>query len=87
MFNLLHSSTNQELLEECLCYQNSHYDNTDDFRYEGKPSRAITKLTLFAVSKDEWDTKEEDTGKSIKNALYVMQYAKRHLWGRSDVEQ
>ena len=26
--------------------------NTDDFRYEGKPSRAISKLTLFAVSKD-----------------------------------
>jgi len=25
--------------------------------------------TLFMVSKDEWDTKE-DTGKSMKNALY-----------------
>ena len=42
--------------------------NTDDFRYKGKPSRAIAKSTLFAVSKDEWDTKE-DTGKSMKNAL------------------
>ena len=40
--------------------------NTD----EGKPSRAITKSILFTVSKDEWDTKE-DTGKSVKNALYV----------------
>ena len=51
--------------------------NTDDFRYryEGKPSRAIAKLTLFAVSKDEWDTKE-DTGKSMKNELYVLRYAK-----------
>ena len=28
--------------------------NMDDFRYEGKPSRAIAKSTLFAVSKDEW---------------------------------
>ena len=27
--------------------------NTDDFRYEGKPLHAITKLTLFAVSKDD----------------------------------
>ena len=44
--------------------------NMDDFRYEGKPSHATTKSTLFAVSKDEWDTKE-DTGKSMKNALYV----------------
>ena len=54
--------------------------NTDDFRYKGKPSRAITKLTLFAVRKDEWDTKE-NTGKSMKNALYILWYAKRHLSG------
>ena len=52
--------------------------NTDDFRYEGKPSHATTKSTLFTVNKDEWDTKE-DTGNSIKNALYMLQYAKRHL--------
>ena len=58
----------------------------DNFHYEGKPSRATAKSTLFAVSKDEWDTKE-DTGKSMKNALYVLRYAKRHLSGRSDVEQ
>ena len=54
--------------------------NTDDFRYEGKPSRATTNSTLFTVSKDEWDTKE-DTGKSMKNALYVLRYVKRHLLG------
>ena len=60
--------------------------NTDDFRFEGKPSRARAKSTPFPISKDEWDTKE-DTGKSMKNALYVLQYAKRHLSGRSDVEQ
>ena len=39
-----------------------------------------TKSTLFVVSKDEWNTKE-DTGKSMKNALYVLWYAKRHLSG------
>ena len=54
--------------------------NTDNFLCKGKPSRATAKSTLFAVSKDEWDTKE-DTGKSLKNALYVLQYAKRHLSG------
>ena len=59
--------------------------NTDNFCYEGKPSCAVAKLTLFAVSKDEWDT-EEDTGKSIKIALYVLQYAKRHLSGQSNIE-
>ena len=62
--------------------------NTDDFCYEGKPSCAITKSTCLQrcpVSKDEWDTKE-DTGKFMKNALYVLQYAKRHLSSRSNVE-
>ena len=54
--------------------------NMDDFCYEGKPSHATAKLTLFAVSKDGWDTKE-DTGKSMKNTLYVLWYAKRHLSG------
>ena len=41
---------------------------------------------LFNVSKDEWNTKE-DTGKSLEYALYVLQYAKRHLLGWSNVEQ
>ena len=45
--------------------------NTDDFRFEGKPSRARAKSTPFPVSKDEWNTKE-DTGKSMKNALHVL---------------
>ena len=59
--------------------------NMDDFRYEGKSSCATTKLTVFAVSKDEWDTK--DTGKSMKNALYILRYVKRHLLGRSNIKQ
>ena len=39
--------------------------NTNDFCYNGKSSRVTTKSTLFAVSQDKWDTKE-DTGKSMK---------------------
>ena len=71
-------------MNQKLCFKNTSaievatMKNTDDFRYEGKPSRATAKSTLFAVSKDEWDTKE-DTGTSLKNALYVLQYAKRQL--------
>ena len=42
-----------------------------------KSSRATTKLTLFAVN-DEWNTKG-DTGKSLKNALDILWYAKRYL--------
>jgi len=41
---------------------------------------------LFTVSEDEWNAKE-DTGKSLKNALHVLQYAKRHLSGLSDLKQ
>ena len=33
--------------------------------------------TPSAVSKDKWDTKE-DTGKSMKHALYILWYAKRN---------
>ena len=73
-------------LKSTSTFKTATTKNTDDFRYEGKPSRAIAKSTLFAVSKDEWDTKE-DTGKSMKNALYVLRYAKRHLSGQSNVEQ
>jgi len=51
--------------------------NMDNFPYA---EEATTKLTLFTVSKDEWNTKE-DTGKSLKNALDVLRYAKRHLLG------
>ena len=69
---------NQELSKKHLCNQSSHCENTDDFHYEGKPSHATAKSTPFAVSKNEWDTKE-DTGKSMKNALYVLRYAKRHV--------
>ena len=77
---------NQELFEKRLCYQNSHYDKYGQFPLQREPSRAIAKWTLFSVSKDEWDTKK-DTGKSMKNALYVLWYAKRHLSGQSDVKQ
>ena len=57
-----------------------HVKNTDDFHYERKPSHATAKLTPFAVSKDEWDTKE-DTGKSMKNAFsgHTTVFQKAHV--------
>ena len=33
------------------------------------------QIDTFSVSKDEWEIKE-DTGKAMKNAFYVLQYAK-----------
>jgi len=43
----------------------------DNLHCKRKPSHANTKLTLFTVRKDEWDTKE-DAEEPIKNALYVL---------------
>jgi len=87
VFNSLHSSTNQELFEKHLCKESSHYEKYGRFlATQRNPSRATTKLMLFAVSKDGWNTKE-DTGKSLKNTLYILQYAKRYLSGWSDSEQ
>ena len=92
VFNMLHcrlcsTCYTAEQIKNCLkstsAIKITTMTNTDDFRYEGKPSCAIAKSTLFAVTKDELDTKE-DTG---KNALYVLRYAKRHLSGRSDIKQ
>ena len=39
---------------------------------------AALKLMLLTISRDEYNSKE-DSGKSLKNALDVLQYAKRHL--------
>ena len=35
---------------------------------------------LIVICRCEWNTKE-DTGKSMKNALYAPWYAKKHLLG------
>jgi len=87
VFDSLHSSTNQEMFEKHLCNKSSHYEKYGWFLVmQRKPSHATIELTLFTVSKDEWNTKE-DNGKSLKNALYVLQYAKRHLSGWSNVKQ
>ena len=51
-----------------------------------KPSCATTKLTLFTVSKNKWNTKE-DTSKFMKNAFYELWYTKKHLLGWSNVTQ
>jgi len=50
---------------------------TNDFRYERKPSFATTKLILFAISKDEWNTP--------LCRMHALQYFKRRHW--SDLEQ
>ena len=85
MFNPLQSGTR---LEKHLCKQSSQYKNFVVMRtisvMQLKPSHATTKSTLFAVNKDEWDTKKD----TVVSALYVLPYAKRPIGtSRTDVEQ
>jgi len=76
MFDSLYSSKNQELFEKHLCNKSNHYEKYRRFLVtQRKPSCANTKLTSFTISNDEWNAKE-DTGKSLKNALHILRYAK-----------
>ena len=89
MFDSLLSTTSQEVFKKYLCNRICHYEKSGLFFVtQRKPSRATTCLfkPLLTVSKDEWNIKE-GTGKSLKNALHVLQYAKRHHSGWSNVEQ
>ena len=62
-------------------------ENTDDSHLQiGSHPLRYHKLTPWTVSRNKWDTKE-NKGKSMKHALYVLQYGKRHIYGWSDVEQ
>ena len=50
MFNPLHSNSNQELFEKHLCNQSIYCAK--------EAITCVIKSTSFAVSKDEWNTKE-----------------------------
>ena len=77
MFNRYTAVRIKNCLKSTSAIEIATMKNMDDFHFEGKPSCARAKPTPFPVSEDEWDTKE-DTGKSMKNALHVLWYAKRH---------
>jgi len=70
----LHLPTNksQEVFEKQLCNQNSQYEKYEKFTFtKRKQPHATTESTFL----HEWNTKE-GTGKSMKNALYILQHAK-----------
>ena len=69
LYTALHNrnySKSTSVIKVALTMKNTHTHR--------KPSCGTTKLTLFTVSRDERNTKE-DTGKSMKN---VLRYAKRY---------
>jgi len=63
-------------------YNNSfperHPNATENDTRQTIHDRFNHQINAFTVSKDEWNTKE-DTGKSLNNALHILQCAKRHL--------
>ena len=63
MFNPLHNITNQELFEKHLnsAIKVATMKNMEDIHFKGNASHATAKTTPFAcaVSKEEWDTKED----------------------------
>jgi len=79
MFNLLHSSTNQQLFKKLICSQSNHYEKSWLFLCcEKKPSHATTIDTFFCQQR--WMAHKGGTGKYIKNALCVLWYAKSTSW-------
>ena len=74
---------NSNYLKNIFVIKVATMKNTNNFCDKRKPSHATAKLTLFTVSKEEWNTKE-DTGKSMKKAMNILRYAKRHLLGWSE---
>ena len=47
MFNLLHSSTNQEMLEKYLCSQNSHYEKYGQFPFQREAIMCYCQIDTF----------------------------------------
>ena len=56
--------------------------NMDDFPYTKEAIMCFHQIDIFSVNKDEWNIKK-DINKSMKNALYILWYDKRHLLDRS----
>ena len=60
MFNLLHSSMNQENCSKSTSgIKVATMNNMDSFGLARKPSHVTTKLTHFSVNNDEWKVHEE----------------------------
>ena len=86
----LHSITNEEQYKKHLCNQFSYYKNMGNkYNSQHRHMEAAShyhELTPCIVSEKNWNTKQ-DKGKFMICVLYVLQLAKRHISGRSNVEQ
>ena len=71
----------ERTVRKALCNQSSNYRTYGRFPFTnvGKSS-SYQKSTPWIISKQKWNIKE-DKGKCMKYALYVLQYAKRHISG------
>ena len=88
MFNLLHSSMNQDLVEKHLCYYGSHYEINRQFPLHNSSwtNQCPSLCFVHLADSTSVDLVVAHDG-FLCNALYVLQYAKRHNLGWSDIEQ
>ena len=82
MLNPFHGSTNQELFRKHLCNQSSCYEKYGQF-----PLRKGSYHMYHQIEACHFQQRlMEDKDKSMKNALYVLWYAKRRLSRWSNIE-
>jgi len=72
MFNSLHSNTNQELFEKCLCNQGSHHENYGRFLLCKGSHHVQPPNQYFLLSAKMNGTQRRTLGKSLKNVLHVL---------------
>jgi len=73
VFNSLPTSTNWEVFEKQLCNQSTQYEN---FLLQRGNHHMQPLNQHFFLSAKMNGTQKEGTGKSMKNALYILWYAK-----------
>ena len=85
-FNSLHSSINQVLFKKHICNESNRYEKYGWFSLH-KGSHHMYHQTDAFCCRQRWMENKENTCKPMKNALYILQYTKRHLLGWSSIEQ
>jgi len=67
---------NQQLFEKLLCNQINHYERYGQFPLRKEVITCYHQSDTFLLSVKMNGMHREDTGKSMKNALYVLWYVK-----------
>ena len=81
----LHSSTNEEQYKKLLCNESSHYRKCKQ-KNMTQPEGGCIALSQIDTLRCQRKELEHKGGQMIR-ALHILRLAKRHVSGRSDIEQ